>query len=318
MRTIVFNSSNIQDTSVNNTLVYKFPNSVQFKNNYIALQSATMYYSWFNISASLGNNQFSFQYHNASGGSPTFQVITFPDGIYDVSTMNQYIQFVCLQNGWYMTKLVNGVTNNVFFVELELNISKYAVQINCYTVPNSTLNTSSAVGYLAPTTGTTITKGFPGASYLPMVITNSAFNKTIGYPAGWQSFNYFGTSASSGTYNLVPYSWNPTSSVIGVASYLSNTAPNITGNSAVYIAITGINNPYALPSSIIYAISPSGGVGAIIVDKPPQFGWNKMIDGTYNQLTLTLLGQDFQPLTIKDPDMTFLFILKDGEEGGGK
>lgn len=318
MRTIVFNSSNIQDTSVNNTLVYRFPNSVQFKNNYISLQSATMYYSWYNISASLGNNTFQFQYHTASGGTPSFQTITFPDGIYDVSTMNQYIQFVCLQNGWYMTKLVNGITNNVFFVELELNISKYAVQINCYSVPNSALNTSSGVGYLAPTTGTTITKGFPASSYVPMVITPSAFNKTIGYPAGWQSFNYFGTASSSGLYNGVSYSWVSTSSVIGVVSYLSSTAPNITGNSAVYIAITGINNPYALPSSIIYAISPSGGVGAIIVDKPPQFGWNKMIDGTYNSLTLTLLGQDFQPLTIKDPDMTFLFIIKDAEEGGAK
>jgi hypothetical protein len=279
-----------------------------------------MYYSWFNISAELGNNTFYFTYHTASGGSPSLQTVVVPDGIYDVSTLNEYLQFYCISKGFYMISGSGTSAQNVYFIEFALNISKYAVQINCYTVPTSA--TATTLGWTAPTTGTTITKGFPASAYTTVPTIPANLNKTLGYPAGWVGFNWYSTlpaTSQSGTYNGVAYSWiavNPAST--GVVSYLSSTAPQITANSSVYISITGINNPYALPSSIIYAITPSGGVGAIIVDKPPQFAWNKMIDGTYNQLTLTLLGLDLNPLTIKDPDMTFLLCIKDGDEWGGK
>ena len=51
---------------------------------------------------------------------------------------------------------------------------------------------------------------------------------------------------------------------------------------------------------------------------PPQFMWNKMIDGAYNQLVLTFLGTDLNPIVIQDPSMTILLTIKDQEEVGGK
>mgnify|MGYP003651963084 CR=1 FL=1 len=46
MRIIVFNSSNLIQDGQNNKLVYKFPNSVLFKDNYIAVSSVSMYYCY--------------------------------------------------------------------------------------------------------------------------------------------------------------------------------------------------------------------------------------------------------------------------------
>ena len=43
-----------------------------------------------------------------------------------------------------------------------------------------------------------------------------------------------------------------------------------------------------------------------------------MIDGAYNQLTLTFLGTDLQPIVIQDPSMTILLTIKEGDEDGGK
>jgi hypothetical protein len=39
-----------------------------------------------------------------------------------------------------------------------------------------------------------------------------------------------------------------------------------------------------------------------------------MIDGTYNNLTLTILGNDFSPIQINDPQMTIMMVIKDDDE----
>jgi hypothetical protein len=40
-----------------------------------------------------------------------------------------------------------------------------------------------------------------------------------------------------------------------------------------------------------------------------------MIDGTYNELRLTFLGNDLSPLPIADPNMTILLTIRDKDEG---
>jgi hypothetical protein len=53
---IVLNQDNIVNAQ-NNTLVYKFPNSVQFPHHQIAVMSVNMYYSWTNVNSTpLANN----------------------------------------------------------------------------------------------------------------------------------------------------------------------------------------------------------------------------------------------------------------------
>jgi hypothetical protein len=42
--------------------------------------------------------------------------------------------------------------------------------------------------------------------------------------------------------------------------------------------------------------------------------WNKLIDGTYNQLQLNILGTNLQPLIINDPNMTILLTIRDKDE----
>jgi hypothetical protein len=42
--------------------------------------------------------------------------------------------------------------------------------------------------------------------------------------------------------------------------------------------------------------------------------WNKIIDGMYNELLLTFLGTNLNPLIIKDPNMTILLTIRDKDE----
>ena len=97
MKVIVINSNNLVQDGNNNKLIYRFPNSVQFKDNYIAVSSVSMYYSWYNISAALNNNTFYYTWYNAAGiisvnGNPYFTV-TIPDGLYEITQLNSFLQF---------------------------------------------------------------------------------------------------------------------------------------------------------------------------------------------------------------------------------
>jgi hypothetical protein len=319
MRTVVLNSNNLVQDGENNKLVYRFPNSVLFKNTYVALQSASMYYSWYNISSALGNNTYRFEFPNNLGVMTSYTV-TMPDGIYEVSDIDAYFQYFCLQNGLYYT---TPLGENVFFMTFKVNVSLYAVQVCCYTTPNSggggnPNSWTAGFGTALPATGQTLTPYFP-----------TAFTQTIGFPTpnqltsigittgAWtgQNWNSLALPTSSGTYNLVPYSWNATT---GVVAYSSNNSPQVNPNGSIYISLNNINNPYAIPSTTIYAITPTGGAGSAIIEKPPQFCWNKFIDGTYNQIVLTFLGLDGRPITIQDPQITVLLAIKDGDEYAGK
>ena len=317
MRTIVLNSNNLVQDGQNNKLIYRFPNSVLFKNTYVALQSASLYYSWYNISASLGNNIFQFYFPNTLGVL-TLYTVTFPDGIYEVADLSSYLQFYCLENGLYYTT-TSG--QNVFYITLAVNVSLYAVQMCCYTVPSTTINPNN----YTPAFGTALSADLH--TLIPVV--GSKFCETIGFPTPTQlstigittglwegsDFGFTAPPSGSGTYNLVPYTWNATTRVV---AYTSNNSPQVNPNGSIYISLNNINNPYAIPSTTIYAITPSGGAGSAIIEKPPQFCWNKFIDGTYNNIALTFLGTDGTPIAIQDPQMTILLAIKDGDEYGGK
>jgi hypothetical protein len=103
----------------------------------------------------------------------------------------------------------------------------------------------------------------------------------------------------------------------GTISYVSTSAPNLQPNSSIYFSLSNINNPYSVPSSIIYSLVSTGDVGALILERPPQFAFNKMIDGTYNELRLSFLGQDLTPVIIQDPTMTILLVIRDKDDVGG-
>ena len=288
MRTIAISQSNLIADGQNNKFIYKFPNSILFKDNSIAVSSIAMYFSWFNISNTLSNTSFII-----SLGIANF-TITLPEGIYEISTINAFLQSQMINAGIY---LVDANGNNVYYVEMILNPTRYAVQINTFAFPSS-----------LPTGYTNPSGIFPFATqpFTNATLTfSSRFNEIVGYPANFQT-----ASTSVGIVNTKFVSTNS----LGTISYLSTVSPNVQPNSSLFISISGINNPYALPSSIIYSITPNVASGQLINEKPPNFAFNKMIDGTYSELRLTILGTDLSPIQLNDPSTTILLVIKDKDE----
>jgi hypothetical protein len=219
--------------------------------------------------------------------------------------LNNFLQFVCLNAPNLSTAiisptptrpfyLVNGAGDNVFYAEWIVNPTAYAIQLNTYSVP-----TTLPVGFTNP--GLTL---LPAQTFNPVITTPALFNNIVGFSSAFASSqNQNNAGANPGT---------TTAYKIGSTfSYLSTITPQVQPNSSLLVAISNIDNVYANPTSIIYSLAPSVAIGQLIVEKPPEFNFNKLLQGTYNELRLQLLGNDFQPVTIKDPNMTIILVIKD-------
>lgn len=305
MNTIVLNQTNIVQDGTNSSLVYRFPNSVQFDDHSVALAQAQMFYSWNNISSAQGNNTFTFNWTNVGGGN-VYQTytITIPDGLYEVSDINAFMQYVFINAPSLSTSiisptpaapfyLVDATGDNVYYATWSVNPTRYAIQLDTYAVP-----TALPVGWTNP--GGTL---LPGQTFNPVITTPSSFNSIVGFASTFSSEqNQNNAGANPGT----SVAWKLGSTY----SYLSTTAPQVQPNSSVLLTLTGISNDLASPSSVIYSITPSVAIGGTIVEKPPEYNWAKLLRGTYNELRLQIVGADLSRLTIKDPNMTILLVIR--------
>ena len=306
MKTIVFNQNNLVQDGNNNTLVYKFPNSVTFSNSEIAIAQITMYYSWFNVSTNLRNNSFTFNWINAAGtNNYTTYTIFIPDGLYEIADINNYLQFVCLNAPSLSTTfisptpaapfyLVDSAGDNVFYAEFIVNPTAYGIQLNTYNVP-----TALPLGWANP--GGTL---LPAQTFNPVITTPATFNAIVGFATTFASDqNQNNAGANPGTTKAYK--------IGSTYSYISTITPQVQPNANLLVAISNIDNNYASPSSIIYSLAPAVAIGELIVEKPPEFNWNKLLRGTYNELRIQFLGTDFSPIQIKDPNMTILLTIRD-------
>lgn len=299
MKIIVLNQSNLIKDGQNNKLIYKFPNSITFKDNYIAVSSISMFYSWFNITSALQNNTWTYTW--TVGTTTTTYKIVVPDGLYEIADLNSYAQFIMVQNGTY---LIDANGNDVFYFTLTSNTNRYAVQLSTYLIP-----TTLPTGWTLPTNFV----GFPTTTQNCVVSFPANFNGIVGFSAGFTS------DANVSNSYIVPSNQTLISkNSLGTITYLSTQSPEVQPNSNAIISISGIDNNLIQPSSVIYSLVPTVAFGALISEQPPQFMWNKMIDGTYNQLRLTILGTNLQPLQIQDPNITILLAVRGGDEYGGK
>ena len=295
---IVLNQSNIVANSNNNTMIYKFPNSVKFDNHYISVSSISMYYSWFNITEQYLNNTITYTWYN--GVVQTTFTITIPDGLYEIADINSFCQFEMIKNGTY---LIDQSGSNVYYFELQVNPNRYAIQLNTFQVP-----TALPVGYTQPANFF----GYPTNTFNPGVSFIPKFSTIVGYPD-----NFTSNENINGAYVPPPPTASTnyaTKDTANTLSYLSNTSPQLQPNSSAFVSVSNINNPYSTPSSIIYSIAPTVAIGEQIIERPPNFMWTKLISGTYNEIRLQFLGVDNQPLNIRDPQIMVLLTIMDGNE----
>jgi len=277
--TIVLKSSNITDPTTNAVFKYDFPNSVNLIDHEVALISASMYYSWNNISTILENRTFQYQYVDGTNTTQTVTV-TLDEGLYEISDINKALQFSMINEGLYLIDTTTG--ENVYYMEFTINTVRNSVDLNTYSVP-----TTLPASYSSPSNWV----GFPSTTYNPNLIIPAKFNEIIGYADGFQ------TSLNSGVGTTLSFS--------------SSVSPNVQPNSSVLVDLDLIDNIFSNPTGVISTIVPDVGVGSLISVKPSELVFSPIRNGVYNSITCRLLNKDtLQPQKIEDDQIVIILGIR--------
>jgi len=286
MNTIVLNSTNILTGSNNSTLVYNFPTSVRFENHQIAVQSVNMYYSWQNInSTSLRNNTFTYTW--VVGATTTTYNVIIPAGLYEISDINNFLQYTFIQRGQY---LINATGQYVYYAEFLVNPNTYAVNIITYPVP-----TSLPSGWVLPVaniqTGAVAFVGFPTQTFNPSIVIQANFSLIMGYATN------FTTSQNT--------------NVNTILTSTSSISPQVQPNPTALMTISNISNEYSSPTSVIHSVVPDVGFGELIKSVPNEYVFCRLLKGTISSLFVRFVGQDSNSLAILDPNMTIILLIRE-------
>jgi len=266
MSSIIVNTTHIIDSINNSTFQIDFERSIMLQDKYIALTSASLYFSWRNITSS--NNKFSYTWIDDIDYS-----VELPIGFYEITDIRTYFQYEMTQNGHIMT---NTETNStIYFIDMLVNSTIYSIDIITYPVP-----------IILPE-GFTSSITFPSVAKNPRLKLPSGMNDIFGYDVD------FTTNAGG-----------------EIQTYNSTKAPNFSPDSIVLLVCDQVNNGFS-NLGILYAISPSVGIGSLIIERPSQPIYSKLKNRSYNSLTFRILSsKTFRPIEILDSEINFIFSIK--------
>jgi hypothetical protein len=276
---LVLNSTNVASVN-NNIFLYNFING-GFKINEeaeICISEFIIPYSWFNITQQYNNNSFIF--NDWFGIS---HEIIIPNGFYQVSDLNSFFVNYCLNNGFYLVSS-NGL--NVVFNSFLSNATYYSNQILSYTVPTLAEFNDPSGNYAGWSLGSDWV-GFPPVSTAPSIqILNNNFQSYLGFSAG-----IYGGGVND-------------------SSFLSNITPNATNVNSLIVRCSLINNNVAMPTDILDSFPITSTFGSNIIYSPRFPKFLKIKPGTYNNLTLTIVDQNFNTVYAQDPNVCITLLIK--------
>lgn len=291
VRTLVLTSENIVPNTSNSVLRYNFPQGgVLLQDEYIAVQQISLYNSVFNISSNLNNNVFSYIWVDGTIN----QVVMPPDGIHlSLAQLNSYLQSVMVANTHYYIK--GG--SFVYLLEILVNQSRYAYQINAFAT-SATIATTN--GWVQPT-GFTWTN--PTNSIVPMIVVpNTDFQDLIGFSAG----NYPNSTISGSS-----PSWVQTPVISSPYSVLSAFAPQIEPQTTYLGLCSFVNNKLVIPNQVIVSLTPTEiEFGGLFNIQFSGLAFNKVENGNYNSFTFSFVDTLGERIEFEDPNIMVILVLK--------
>lgn len=284
VKPIVITSDDLIQTENFNTYVYTFPAPVTFyEGDSLALAGLACYLCWFNITAAFNNNKFTYYWfdstHDYASGGVQYDV-TIPDGWYSIETLNEYLQFVMINNSTYLV----DSSNYVYYLEFVYNTTYNRLQLVSYALP-----TALPAGYSYPTGATWL---LPAAATCPVleVLSDNSFSDIIGFDAGLYPSTYQSSD------------WT----TLG-----QNESAFHAGQSSMLVTCNLVRNTFALPSTLLAAVSIIGkDFGDIIDFTPGTYAYVPIQAGQQTDLIISLYDQDFTPLKLERQVLTIYLLYK--------
>jgi len=281
-----------------NRFEVQLPGNQNLNDYDVSVGSAYVYYSWFNISAALGNNVYQLTIPTAT---PITATITIQDGAYQVSTLNNALQYWFIQNGY---TLQNPTTlNYYYFAAFVVNPSTYQVDFITTAFPSSGTSTdltaspslNSYVGitgaYTGAATDAIVGSGFhnkwPTSANQSMqltVLSTNTFGSIIGFVAG--------------TYPAAP-TISGTTSTVG-----STLTPNINPIYCVQMRLSCAYSKFSNNSQFLHQFTNGDTQIGALINATPSYYRARPCIGIHNMLVLTMYDQNGNALQLIDPNVS--------------
>lgn len=276
-----------QNSVYPNTIVVPFAKTQAFSRCEAALADLYLFYSWYNIQASFGNNVFSYAFPTASG----YQVfnVTIPDGFYSIDELSDYFRTVQIANGTYLTLTADTGATPITYLSWTANDVYYRTTLIAAAVPNAAdADYTTPVNY--PGGGRSATVQDPTLIFLPTTAPAGSdtpggysFSKTLGFSPG--EYPTRGTTVST--------------------SLNGQFAPVIESTNVINVSVSMVDNGGITTNpNILQKFSPTVGFGEQIALNPFYPQWMPVADGFYPQIVVQLLDENFVPLNIQDPHIS--------------
>lgn len=262
--------------TIGSTYKYKLGRNQDLSDLEIALSSATIPFSWFNISTSQNNNTFQI-IHPTTAGSTTLSIV-LPDGGYEIADINSALRVSLINQGYFIQN--NTTLEQRVYAEIRVNASTYQISFVSYPLP-----TSLPSGWSA---GSNIT--FPTSTIGPqLVVPNTPIQTRFGFPAG----TYPSTA--------------PT--VLTVTN--STNVPVVSDITNLMILLDSAYNPYSQNNQVLTSISPAGvSFGRLISFNAPEFIFTPQQSGARQELTFRIVDQFFREVELVDKDIVLNLVIR--------
>lgn len=286
---IVINSSHRQS---NNTYIVPLATNTDLNNYEVSVGNGFVYYSWYNISAAQGNN--SFQLIIPNSGTTTTVTYTIPDGAYNISTLNSWLEQQLVTGGYYLryagdaSNITTGAIRqaNIYPCKFQVNPATYSIQFIAISLPRTAdLVAPNFNGYVSG--GFTLPTSANKSAQL-IVSSSNAFNEIIGYSAGT-----FGTGTASSTETIE-----------------STLIPNVNPISSVEMRLSCVSNIISQNSQLLHVFTNKDArLGEIIDISPVQLSFIPCV-GQHRNLTLTFYDQTGRVLNMLDSNIVIKLVFK--------
>ena len=269
---ILLNSTNYNKAT--NSFIYNFNSDQPLKNHVIAMQSAVIYNQFYNISSALGNNTITVVYFPSGASAYVSKIIMIPDGFYDSpTTFSSWLQLTML-NEKYCTTPTSSTTK--YFIELGNTTAQYAFYLKLYSVqPSDT-----------PPSGASWSRVSSGRT--PKI----QFGK-CGSVWGFDPNTIYGEGLTATTTTNSPL------------------CPQIRDSTTIIMTCNLCNNGgLSFPTDFLYSLRIGNEFGSAIVSNAIEPTYNIIQPALYRQIVIRLYDQNMKPLSIIDPNIMFLLLLK--------
>lgn len=254
---------------------YKLGRNQDLSDLEIALASATIPFSWFNITQALNNNSFQL-IHPSSSGSTTL-TINLENGGYNVEDLDTAMRVSLINQGYYIQN--NTTLEQRVYAKIQVNPATYQIQLISYN-----METSLPSGWSA---GSSIS--FPVSSQGPQFVFSNNITTRLGFSVGTHP-------------SIVPTALTITNSTnIPVISDVTN----------IMILLDSAYNPYSQNNQVLTSISPAGiSFSRLISFNAPEFIFTPQQSGARNELTFRLTDQFFRELNLVDNDIVLNLVIR--------